>query len=550
MKKRSKVKIILYTLGSIVAFLALAIWVFLTFFFQDTLNKVVIPKIEQAAFNATGGRYELTLKDISYDDGDLLCKTFVLFRVASDSSERGTILERLTIDSVRFKGLSWWDVLWGKDLTLASLQMNAPKLYLISIDSLKNLKRIQFDTSHKPKFDSSDVPVISFDSIVLDNVSVFLPKPSEKSIKPTYENIRITLKEFLLDTKSTVPKLPLYSKYIDFYIPEGSYSLSDSLYTVSLKGIHGRVSDSVVHIDSISYSPNYGRQAFADMHKYVQSSLGIKFLGMNVRGINFTGLLNGDGLHVRACEVSRWYVDYYGDKRKPRDPRPPDAVLPHTILSSIKARVIVDSIILNNGLIEHRERTPGSVRPSLITFTNARVVAYPFCTDTASPLYSEPMRFSVNAMFMGKAKLVGKVSYPIHHKSFDLQMNATVGGFDLPVLNSYLVSNERKEVTEGRLLGGELSMDVRSGVGKTTVSPRYTGLSLKILADGAKESRGILEGLKTFIANTFVLKTENIDTKDKKAISATTTSVCSRKQEFFEFIWLALLKSIQQVLSS
>ena len=89
-------------------------------------------------------------------------------------------------------------------------------------------------------------------------------------------------------------------------------------------------------------------------------------------------------------------------------------------------------------------------------------------------------------------------------------------------------------------------MDVKSGKGATTVSPRYTDLNIKVLADGVKESRGILEGLKTFIANAFVLNTENIDTKDKKAVSMTTSRTRGKKEEFFEYIWLAMLKTIQK----
>lgn len=548
MTKRTILKRILYTVGALVIVLSLSVWIFLTFFFQSTLNSVLIPKIEQAAFNATEGRYRLTLNRISYDDEALLCKEFTLFRVAYDTSEHGTVLERITIDSVRFEGLSWWDVLWGNDLKLGSLKMNAPKIYLGSVDSIMALKGYHYDTTKRYTTAYTDVPVISFDSIVLYNGSVFLPKPSEKSIKPEYENIRIILREFNLDTKSTDPKLPLFSKHIDFEIPGGSYSVNDSMYTVKVQGIRGRVSDSLVTIDSISYSPNYNKQAFADMHKYVQSSLDLKCTGISIRGINVPRLLNGDGLHIRALEASAWSVNYYGDLRKPHNPRPPDAVLPHTLLSSIKARVTVDSIILKKGMIKHEERVKGSVRPSLITFTNANVTAHPFCSDSASPLFKKPMYFNVSAMFMGKGKLVGDITYPIHQESFDLHISATVGSFELPVLNSYLVSNERKEVTSGKLIGGEVRMDVKSGKGTTMVRPRYTDLNIKILADGVKESRGIMEGLKTFIANAFVLKTENIDTKDEKAISVTTSRSRGRKEEFFQYIWLAMLKTIQKVI--
>src|SRR5665213_4406518 len=112
MKKRSILKPILYTLGSLALLLVLAIWVFNTFYFESTLNRLVIPKIELAATKATHGRFALTLDKIYYRHGTLICNTFVLYRVAYDSSEHGMVLEKLTLDTARFEGIRWWDVLW------------------------------------------------------------------------------------------------------------------------------------------------------------------------------------------------------------------------------------------------------------------------------------------------------------------------------------------------------------------------------------------------------------------------------------------------------
>src|ERR1035437_5014038 len=98
MKKRSKIKIILSVLGSIALVLAIAAWVFNTFYFESMLNKVVIPKIELAAAKATHGRFALTLDKIYYRHGMLVCNTFVLSRVAYDSGEHGMVLEKVTLD--------------------------------------------------------------------------------------------------------------------------------------------------------------------------------------------------------------------------------------------------------------------------------------------------------------------------------------------------------------------------------------------------------------------------------------------------------------------
>ena len=546
MKQRRILKPLLYTLGSIVALVSLAYWIFLTFYFEGTLNKVVIPKIEQAALKATHGRFALTLDKIYYRHGTLVANTFILYRVAYDSTEHGMVLERLTLDSARFEGISWWDALLGKDLTLNSLELTAPKLYMTNIDTGTRLPIIPKFVAAK-KFAISDVPVISFDSIALRNISVFLPKTSGNDMVPAYRNITIRLTDFSLDPTRNAGESVLFSEHAGFELPSGSYSIGDSTYSIEVRGIHGSLSDSLVTIDSFAYMPNYGEQAFADKYKYSQGRLEFRCTGMNLRGINFTKLLTGRGLTIRSCEVASWFTDYYRDMRKSADPHPPNAVLPHTIITSIKIPIMLDSIIFNNGTIHHRERITGSIHASLLTFTQVRVIEHPFCTDTTSPLYSDPLHFAVSAFFMGQGKVLGTVIYPIHQKQFDLHIAATVGPFDVPALNSYLVTNERKEITKGKCLGGELRMDVRSGHAITTVTPRYEDVSIDVLATDAKQNRGILEGIKTFVANSFMLRTSNVDNGDKKAFSGITTYNYSKDEEFFQFIWLALRKSIGKV---
>ncbi len=547
MTKRSILKPVLYTLGSIALVLAMAIWVFNTFYFESTLNRVVIPKIELAAAKATHGRFALTLDKIYYRHGTLVCNTFVLSRIAYDSSERGMVLEKVTLDSARFEGISWWDVLWHKDINMVSLDLKAPKLYMIDIDTGTLLPLI-------PKYvppqnaAASNVPIISFDSIVLRKAIIFLPKLAGKSSEPAYQDITIKLTDFSLDPKRMLGEPALFSQRVDFDLPGGKYSMSDSLYSLEVRGIRGSFSDSLLTIDSITYEPNYSEQAFADKYKYVQGRLQFRCSGIVISGINFTKLLSGGGFSARSCKASSWFVDYYGDLRKPYNPHPPDALLPHTILNSIKAPITIDSIVFTNGTIHHRERITGSTHASLLTFTQARVSASPFCTTPSSPLYRKPLRISLSALFMGEGRVIGTILYPIHQKPFDLHVVASVGPFDARVLNSYLVSNERKQVMNGKILGGDIRMDVRSGVGITTVSPRYSGLSMEILATNVKKSRGILEGIKTFIANAFVLRTNNVDNGASKAVSATTTSVRTSKQEFFEFLWIAMRKSILKVL--
>ncbi|MDP4200540.1 MAG: hypothetical protein Q8922_07965 [Bacteroidota bacterium] len=544
MTRRTIIRRLLYTLGSLAIILSLATWIFLSFYFEKTLNTVVVPKLEQATFKATHGRFTLTLDKISYAHGRLVCNTFILTRVAYAGGEHGLVLGHMTLDSARFEGISWWDVLWGNDLALTSLQLDAPRAYMTNADSDIVLPRIQ-PAASAPSI--SKISLISFDSVVLRNADVYLPQRAGNASEPAYRNITVWLTDFSLDPSHKVVIPSLFSGHVEFNFPGGDYPIGDSTYSIHVRGIHGSLTDSLVTIDSLSYLPNYNEQAFADLHKYFQDRLEYRCNGIRVRGIDFSKLMGSAGLFVRLFEVTSWSVDYYGDMRKAHNPHPVVAVLPHTIVNGITSAITIDSIVMNNGHIQHRERIAGSTHASLLTFTHARVTAHPFSTDHSSTYYKAPLQISVSALFLDQARVLGTIIYPIHDRSFNLHVDATVSAFDLTRLNSYLISNERKEITSGKCLASTLSMDVRSGTATTTVCPRYSDVSMRVLATNVKEKRGFMEGLKSFIANTFVLRTNNVDDGSSKAFSGTTTYVRQNTQEFFEFIWLALRKSIQKV---
>src|ERR1051325_4660535 len=461
MKRSTILKRILYSIGIAGLLISIAIGIFLAFYFEPALNRVVIPKIEQAAFKGTGGRFTLTLDTISYVHGLLICKTFVLSRVAFRGAEHGLVLGRLTLDSARFDGISWWDVLWGNDLNLSGLQLDAPRIYMIIADSDHVLPRMA-STSGAPS--ASTFAPISFDSIILRNADIFFPKPGGKSVKQSYHGITLQLHGFSLDPSHKIGEPLLFSERVEFDAPYGRYSVDDSMYSVEVHHVHGSFSDSLITVDSLAYRSNYSEQAFANLHKYFQDRIEYRCAGIRMEGIDFGGLIAHGTINVRKCEVASWYVDYYGDLRVRHDPHPADAVLPNTIVQALKARVTIDSIVVNEGTIRHRERVPGSTHASSLVFTHAQVRAHPFCTDTANALFKLPLRIAVRALFLNEAQIVGTVIYPLHQKAFDLHIDATVGTFNVASLNSYLISNERKQIMSGKCFASSLRMDVHSGV--------------------------------------------------------------------------------------
>ena len=113
MTSRTK-KTIFYSIGGLALLIVVGIWVLLTYYINDIINDTVVPRLEESVRSSTNGDYLLTLGKVNYDDGTLFCPNFNLERINYDSAASGLNIRRVTIDTVLFVGVNWWDLLWGR----------------------------------------------------------------------------------------------------------------------------------------------------------------------------------------------------------------------------------------------------------------------------------------------------------------------------------------------------------------------------------------------------------------------------------------------------
>ncbi|HEY6172281.1 MAG TPA: hypothetical protein VIX80_08490 [Candidatus Kapabacteria bacterium] len=528
--------------------ITLGICIFIVFFAEDVLNNFLKTNLNESVRTASGGRYSLKLGHIYYQRGTIFCKTFYLAREKYDSTETGVTVQSIHADTVWFGDIKWIDLLTGKGLFMTKMEMRRPTLTMTSIGAARTT--IEEDISRNDVSGSmpKQLPVVSFDSIVLHDIQVNVPRSDSlgDSISITGTNAR--LRNFSLTDTSLVYRPLLFSEDVSFSINEGRHIFGDSVYSITAKNITGSLTDSVVAVDTISFLPNYSETAFAAREKYNRGRMELQCTDVQVVGLDALPLLAGRSISYRKFEAANWNADYYSDKRKPQNPRPDAAMMPNDLIESFSCSFNIDSIILRNGNVRIRERVSGSSAPGVIGIQKVFVKAYPICTDTLLPKCSMPTRITVSGLFMGEGRVNAVVTYPLHNKTLDFDLEASIGPCSIKLLNPFLIPNERKEVTAGNIINGSLTMKVRNGVATTSVTPVYKDFSMKILSTSVHEERGIIEGIKTFVANSFILRSTNLAQDGRRIVSATTRTVHKKDQELLTFIWVATRKSLGSVI--
>lgn len=548
-RKRRIAKRISYIIGGLCILLAIAGWIFMRYYFQDIINDYYTGKFREAARIATKGQFSISIGRLTYNDGILICKNFELVRVAIDSNDTGLVLERLTADTLHFGGLNIFELLRGRGAFMNRMEMHAPKIWLTEVSQWRaQAGKVIVDKDSLALELPERLPVISIDSFILTDMQIHVPKKFLPAGEEYYQGASAHLAGFLLNNNSLKTEPLLYSKHIELFMPKARYDVDDPLYVAEVGNVHLDVTDSTATVDTISYSPRFSEEEFTAKNNFLRGRLDFNAANIFVKGLDIMKLIAGSKISVHKCTVGSWSFDYYSDKRKVRDPHGPSALMPNDIARSFHFPVALDSLVLTDGKIKIRERAPGSDRSGVLSFDKVRIAASPYVTDTSSEKCGDPTRIFVSAIFQGEASVSAAINYDLQKAALDLRIDATLGKISAKRFNTFLVPNERKELTDGTIEGGKMVMNIKGGVATTTVTPIYNNLAMKILTDQGKVQRGFLEGFKTLIANTFVFRKNNPGPYDKGPISATTSRSRNKSEEFLQFIWLALRRSLGKVI--
>ncbi|HET9135213.1 MAG TPA: hypothetical protein VFO76_01145 [Candidatus Kapabacteria bacterium] len=543
-KPTSVLRKIVYSLLSLVILITIAVSVFFLFFFDSFLNQVVRPRFIEAITTASNGQYELRLGEISSHGGKLICRKFDLHRIRFDSVGNGVYLNSISMDSVVLSGISWQRILLDKKVELTAIHFNTPTVTL----GKGNGPELQ-DTTKRTIIklaQSLEHPVVSIDSIILNNITIAMPPDSTEKNPPRIERASIGISHFKIDRDTThAAEFLFFSNRIDINVPEVNYLLEDSLYTLSMKNVRANLLDSSLFIDTVLYHPNYPDRAFIAKFPVRRDRLDFAWHGISLDGVNLVKLLGWRGIEFRTGSVHDWSFDYYSDKRKPLGP-PQQAVYPHEALRGAGLRIHADSFALHNGVVHVREQHTGSPDQAKLEFSKIEAVIHPVDVYASDHKKAQACEVNMSTEFLGTS-VRATIIYPLSDPMFNMDLHTLVGPFDPKRLNQFLQVSDRSEITSGIVESGELTMKIRNGVATTTLIPKYYDLSLKLLSKSTKEKRGILEGLKTFIYNTFKLHSDNSPTVGEKVKSATTTRSRKKQEEFFQYLWFCIRKSLGHV---
>ena len=315
-------------------------------------------------------------------------------------------------------------------------------------------------------------------------------------------------------------------------------------YEIICGRLHISVSDSGIVAEGLELHPIAEDGRFFAASKFRRTRFRLEVPHARMWGSACLGLLRRNMYCGRSVQLQDPVLDILTNKDKPFQTHTVARLMPHELLSSIKAAIDVDSVSIVNGSVRYGERTTIGAEPATVTFDNMDVaiggIANQCCDHDSTVIQAQ-------GRFMNAGELNLRMSIPVAAPTFSLRCIGSLARMPGNALNPFVTISDQVRIKSGYLEKAEFVVNVTDGRASGTLQAAYRDLAIALQDNETGSEKGVLNRLKSMLANNIKLRTDNMPGEsDAMKIGGVSYS---RKPEdtFFQFMWLAVGSGLKDV---
>lgn len=540
------------TIGRVTAIVAgvVVVLIVLTLVFIDPLLNWLVKGKLTAAVNEQGGQ-ELSIQSLHYSvfDNALFLEGITYNR--RDTAQDGIATLKVDTKYISIGGASWFGLLFGSGLQLDELMFQSPRIAMIHTQATaRDTTAIDTTSGAKSVADMlaealpDKLRPLRVKQILVDNGTFTQQHKGRDIASDSIANVFLTIDGLAVDSIGSGTKLyssvNLRTSAVAWELPESDYAVrADSVAFSSADS-----AESHVEMFALSFQPVISDKQFFDRRTFRTVRFRVTSPRFAVQGGNLRDILSGGVMQARSISMTKPVIDILLNKRLPVDPASPPAKMPHEIIADIETPFQIDTVAIDNGTIRYSELFPYDDNPALLRFTNVRVR----CTDIAKHPQennaSSPASILATGNLAGAGPLRVEMKLPLHSKTLNFTYTGKLGAMKAEALNEFLSVSDRIQITSGDVESAGFTITVSDGKASGTVQAIYKNLKIQTLNEKSGKAGGLIESFKTFLANTFKIRSDNMpgDVKTGKV-----NYIKKPDDAFMDVVWLSLRGGLGEI---
>jgi hypothetical protein len=472
-----KGKAILKVLTGIII-LALLLKLITSFYIESLLKDKI-----QSALNKPGNKYTIEIKKVHivFWEAGIEIDSIAIYTDPSVETY-GDLNGR--ISSVKITGIHLLKAIFHHDYHVNLLTISEPVI----------IGRIPFPKKAAKAVLSPyniRIELACFDRIGLD----LRNKSNSRSYR--LKNGILKLYNFHVDKKDTLSQR-IISQF-HFQSEEIQAVTSDSIYTITGKGVLFSALSHTLEIKDFSIMPNYSDNKFMARFKYETDKIEARFKNIYIHDFQVVDYVRSGDISSSYSKIGDMDIRVYRDKRKKfRHKIKPTF---QEIVYNYHAPLKIDSIGILHGNVIYMEMVDNAKAYGRITFSDIKATICGVTNDSAYKEKEAFLKLKAEAMFMDKSQIKVSLKARLFDPQNTFTMTGRLSGLEIKALNPMLENSAFVVATAGKIDTMNFNFVANNTKATGRMKLFYHGLAVTVKNKETGDTTGLKQKLMTFIAN-------------------------------------------------
>jgi hypothetical protein len=288
-------------------------------------------------------------------------------------------------------------------------------------------------------------------------------------------------------------------------IPQGQFV--DSNTTVQWYNANYNNTTRTLKLDSFIYHPTQPLDSVLAHAPYELDYITLKTGAVTVSGLDVARYERDSSFIANTIKINNPVLDIYKDKLPPSLPIKTVKPLPVSVIKSLSLPVSVDSIQVNDGSITYSEKNEKSRKQGDLYLTNVNATLANIKNGNFSG--NDSLALSFNARLMNSVDIIVDLKESYNDSLSGFLMTAKVNSTDILGLNTFLVPIANVKIASAILDSASFKAVGRDDVALGEMALHYRKLRIQLVNDGDPGQSTMKQKIMTFIANTFLVRSNN-----------------------------------------
>jgi hypothetical protein len=475
--------------------------------------------------------------DFSTFDIGILGRSISVDSIVVKPDSASPHIRKVSAQSISINGIQWLSLLNRSFPSFNSIIITKPNVEVFT----RELSSDAFSKTNNANAEEIAERISTF-NLIINNGSGKLIRPNGEELV-TVGDISLNAKNVdvndLLDGSELV--------FMDNLSITGSgikWSLEKKLYRFTIGDFHFDRKAEYASFADVALTPVVPKYRFSEI-----LDRQIDRIDLNIPKVELVGFqldsLAAQQLEIDSMQISGAQMEVFRDKQKERLPGFQVKPLLYELATSTDFSFGLNTIKISDMDITYEEHKPPSEEPGSISFNDIEATVTNLRTQSHPEFNDDSLRMDIEALFMNASLLTLDVGYATFDKFNSHTVRVHLDSFDPKKAGNMLRNVAFVEVEDGLVESLSADLELTSSASSGQVQLLYRDLKISFLNKDNPDKKGLKQWAGDFIANTFVLKSNNLGDKPRIGVI---TYPRDKEKSIFAYWWKSLLEGIKQII--